>query len=70
MKWIKKFNESEIWNGAGLHYNGLKPVSNKILDDKTLFSFKCNACFFEFTSYNNKQCYCNVCGSEDIEKSL
>jgi predicted Zn-ribbon and HTH transcriptional regulator len=70
MRYIRKFNESEIWNGSKSHYNTLKAVPNKVIDEVNLKFYKCNDCFFEFGTVEDKQLYCNVCGSENIENTL
>jgi predicted Zn-ribbon and HTH transcriptional regulator len=70
MKYIKRFNESEIWNGSVHHYNKKSAVIGNIFDEVIMLSFKCNSCFFEFTSKNAEQSTCSICDSDNIEKII
>jgi predicted Zn-ribbon and HTH transcriptional regulator len=68
VKYLKSFNESEIWNGASKHYNALHPVNNRLFSKPKEFSYRCNDCYFDFVTYDPNQSYCNVCESENIER--
>ena len=68
MKYLKRF-ESEIYIGMANHYNALKPVNQKIFEPSETFSFHCNDCGFDFSTYEKEQDYCKVCLSKNIETS-
>jgi rubrerythrin len=66
MKYLKYFNESEIYVGTNKHYNSIKPVNQKIFDEIKLYDFICNSC--ENLFMNKKELEsCPVCLSEDIK---
>ena len=75
MKYIKKFNESDMWAGSSYAYMGGlndKPknagTGDNILPKTKMFPFKCNDCGIEFDSLNYNEDECKACGSNNIEE--
>lgn len=68
MKYLKKFNESEIFNGSRFHYNRIGSEKNQVLPERVDYSYHCNDCGFEFVVYQPQE-FCNICESENIVKS-
>lgn len=66
----ENISESEIYNGAWKHYNGIKPVNQEIFKNNIKYSYKCNDCKFDFVTYDSNQQTCNVCESENIERVI
>ena len=65
MKYLKYFNESEIYIGTNKHFNQLKPVNHQIFDEEKLYDFNCNKCKNIFVNKITLKC-CPVCKSNDI----
>jgi predicted Zn-ribbon and HTH transcriptional regulator len=66
MKYLKYFNESEIYVGTNKHFNPLKAVNHQIFDEVKLYDFICEKCFNEFRNKIDLD-KCPVCKSNDIK---
>ena len=77
MRYIKKFNESDMWAGSSLAYNTIQrrerertiqPRDSENLPVLVKYPYKCNDCGVEFDSFDPNQDWCKGCESSNIEK--
>jgi rubrerythrin len=66
MKYIKYFNESEIYVGTNKHFNQLKSVNHQIFDEEKLYDFTCSKCENDFVNKITLKS-CPVCKSDNIK---